>query len=538
MRGIGLAACVVSATFFVGFAEARPDGGGPLLRVGILSDTHVTSNRSSFARVERAYALFRAKDVGLIVHCGDIADTFSPTAYLTYARIRKDAYPDPKDAPDELYCWAWHDASGYGGKLSEDRLEPFPEVKRLLGGKNEPYDERVYAGFSFLVFPQGLDKRRYETTLDRVCSANPGKPVFVFDHVPPQATTEDSIHWGDAYRRKVLSRHPQVIDISGHAHGSLRDERNIWQGEFTAVSAGCLTFFDGDFPGKSDNERAQNHSVLVMEVFPGHAVFRRHSVIDGAEIGAADPWIVRWPYDPATAAQADRNWMERHARPGFSPDAALTVAPREGGLSVSWPAAADDSAVQRYRLELLRNGKRFAVREQRGDFWKEPGERRSGYSDVLDAGYFVPGERIEVEVRPVDFRGRSGAPLVWKGSPELPRDGLVWEGLPEGVDKGEWFEFVAWRKDYRLPFVLPQDGKYRCVIDLEADQDERGTVSLCFRGEGVKWPSECATPVGHSDLRYVLQAENLKKDESCYLRICYPTRGKLMLKNVRVEKVR
>ena len=523
--------------------------GVAVFRVGIMSDTHVTTNRASFARLEKAYALFKSKGVDLIVNCGDIAERFAPKAYTTYAEVRREAYPDPKAAPDELYCWAWHDAWGYGGKLSESHLEPYPEVKRLLGMTNEPYEERVYAGFPFLVFPQWLDKPRYESTLARVCAANPGKPVFVFDHVPPQATTEDSIHWGDTYRRDVLSRHPQVIVVSGHAHGSLRDERNIWQGAFTAVSAGCLTFFDGDFPGKDDNVRAQNHSVLVMELFSDRAVFRRYSVVDGSEIGAADPWVVHWPYDPKTAAQADENWSRRHARPAFPAGAVLSVEPRSPGqrascplqgtsLSVSWPAAADDSAVQRYRLELRRNGRRFALREQRGDFWKEPGERRLTYSDNVDAGYFTPGERVTIAVYPVDFRGNAGSPLMWEGVPDLPRGELVWEGLPKGIKKGEWFESPDWRTDYPLPFVLPKDGKYRCIVDLEADQDERGTVSLCFCGEGVRWPPECSTPIGRTDLRYVMLSGEWKKGDSCALRICFPTQGKLRIRNVRIERIR
>lgn len=515
----------------------------PLLRVGIMTDTHVTPKRKSFERVEKAYALFRRKDVNVIVNCGDIANAFFPEAYKTYCEVRRAAYPDRTKAPDELYVWANHDTMNWPGKSSKGHPEAFAEVKRLLQIPNEAYDERVYAGFTFLVVPQWLDRQRYESMLDRACAANPDRPVFVFDHVPPRATTDNSRHWGDAYRREVLSRHPQVINITGHAHGSLRNEQNIWQGAFTNVSAGCLTYFDGEYVGTADNGNGQNHAVLVMELFANRAVFRRYSLIDGSEIGSEAPWTVVWPHDPQKAAYAPANAARRHAAPAFPEKASLSVCPSGAGLSVSWPRVETDGDVHFYRLELARREasgawRTFAVREVRGDFWKEPAERRATLTDTLDAGYFQAGGPVRLTVAPVDFWNTAGRPLVWEGTPDLPAGELVWEGIPKGLEKDKWFKLRHWKELYDLPFVLPADGRYRAIVDFAAEQGVDETVAVSFKLKSTPYAAECSTPAGSSDLRYVfVSPRGWKKGDVCDLMVRYASAGRFQVKNIRVERI-
>ena len=63
---------IVLAVFFVlGFALGAEE---PILRVGIMTDTHIKETRESCAHVRKAFELFRAQKADLIVNCGDIAD--------------------------------------------------------------------------------------------------------------------------------------------------------------------------------------------------------------------------------------------------------------------------------------------------------------------------------------------------------------------------------------------------------------------------------------------------------------------------------
>lgn len=70
------------------------------------------------------------------------------------------------------------------------------------------------------------------------------KPIFVFQHVPPQDTmygsTPDS---ADANLTELLSHYPQVVDFSGHTHYPVTDPRAIWQDSFTALTTGSMSYY-------------------------------------------------------------------------------------------------------------------------------------------------------------------------------------------------------------------------------------------------------------------------------------------------------
>ena len=64
--------------------------------------------------------------------------------------------------------------------------------------------------------------------------------------MPPAGTVYHSWSWGEWHTREILNRHPQVVNFSGHVHGSLRNDVFLWQGEFTAVNAGKRHVADAD----------------------------------------------------------------------------------------------------------------------------------------------------------------------------------------------------------------------------------------------------------------------------------------------------
>lgn len=497
-------------------AVAMADETKPLFKVGLVTDTHVRERRKSCERVELAYRLFKEKGVDMIVNCGDIADRFYPKGYKHYSDVRRETYPDAATAPKELYVFAYHDIIDYPGKLTNN-LTPFPKVKELLGIPNEAYDEVVFKGFTFLVFPQWLDYRRYEATIARACAANPGKPVFIFDHVPPIDTTENSRAWGSHERRKILSKYPQVINISGHAHGSLRNEQNIWQGEFTDVSVACLAQWRSDFTGRQ-LQVFQNWSCLVMEVFPSKAVFRRFELQQGVEIGADAPWTVTWPYDPATARYNPERLRASKPKPQFPAGAKIALAP-EGSpftaLGVTFPVAEDADTTYKYRLELARRDgaiwRTFASREICGTYHLPAASRETSISDTLSAGYFTPGEPCRITVTPVNFWGGEGKPIhaQWI-PPEAKSVTRVWEGVPAPARAGEAFSFNG-NASFSFPVgvwdKVPAGAKMRLTADLMLEQgDTRGVNFMLQTQTGKKRPfGTIYTPKGMTDFRYVVE---------------------------------
>ena len=128
------------------------------------------------------------------------------------------------------------DENPYNRKTREI-LAAFADMQKLIGASNGPYATGSVKGFPYVVLPQrmtdGLDLPRCERKIADACAANPGKPVFVFAHVPPAGTTRNGN--GIPEKTAMFSTCPQVVNISGHNHGSLADGRSIWQGAFTCL---------------------------------------------------------------------------------------------------------------------------------------------------------------------------------------------------------------------------------------------------------------------------------------------------------------
>ena len=65
-----------------------------MLRVGIVTDTHVGKTDASCARVRLAYQLFRDLGVDLVHNNGDVADAHYPTGYAAYRRMMDEVFAD------------------------------------------------------------------------------------------------------------------------------------------------------------------------------------------------------------------------------------------------------------------------------------------------------------------------------------------------------------------------------------------------------------------------------------------------------------
>ena len=527
------------------------DDGKPLFKVGLVTDTHVRETRKSCERVELAYRLFKEHGVEMIVNCGDIANTFCPKAYAHYCDVRRETYPDPATAPKEIYVWANHDRMDYPEDDSKNRLLAFPKVKALLGIPNEAYDEIVFKGFTFLVFPQWPDAKRYEETIAKACAANPGKPVFIFDHVPPVDTTENSRSWGSPERRKILSKFPQVINITGHAHGSLRNEQNIWQGAFTDVSVGCLAQWNGDNVGRVQ-PTLQNWSCIVMEVYPSKAVFRRFELKDRVEIGADAPWTVAWPYDPANAPYDPKRLRATKPKPKFPDGAKLSlkaVGAPFSSLAVTFPAATDTNTTYLYRLELARrdaDGKwrTFARRETRGEYHLPAAARGATLTDAaISAGYFTPGETCRITVTPVNFWGGEGKAVCAEWTPpEAKPVARIWEGVPAPAREGEKFTFNG-NAVFSFPAGLwdkiPVGTKLRLTADLLLEQgDVRGVNFMLQSKPDKKRPfGSVHTPKGASDLRYVVEFTRQAAAAPYDFSLRQGDRSKILFRRLALDKI-
>ena len=339
----------------------------PLLKVGLITDTHVGKTKESCSRARLAYELFRDIGVDMIVNDGDVADHHYPTGYVAYREMVEETFAGvpAERRPQELFVYAWHDAYDYKGHPREDSTkdapEAFADMQRLIKSPNGPYAEGEIKGFPYVVIPQfegregKLDWDRFDKMLSAAEKSHPGKPVFAIAHVPPADTTRG--RHGSADKRRVLNRHPMAVNISGHSHGSMRDDRAIWQGEFTSINVGCLQTWGGGLPGSAP-KRMQNYGAVLMEVFANRIVFRRFDVRDRKEYSADAPWVVPWPFDPATAPYRREPRAAASKAPEFAPGAKIGVTMDKPFKTarIEFPCVSGAVRPLAYRIEIERRG--------------------------------------------------------------------------------------------------------------------------------------------------------------------------------------
>lgn len=554
---------------------------GRIARIGHMTDTHVLGDIKTFSRVRKALELFKAKGVEMIINNGDIAEWHIPEAYRLYRKVTNEVYPDAAMRPREVFVYARHDWGGHPAfthAKEDDYMAAFENVRKELQASDPIICDFVWKGLPFVVMAQFTGRpgfmtwEEYEQTIARVCAENPGKPVFVVDHVPPAGTVYDSWSWGRVECRRVLNKFPQVVSLSGHVHGSLANERFIWQGEFTAINAGCLQYWDGFLPGSQTNREynKKGYEVLVLDVYADRLVAYRHDVRDGSEVGPA--WVVPFPFVSATAPYRVVEQAKNSAVPQFADDAMLALSakgepPKGFDLTIPDRMGGDGKLPYNYRVRIQRKDAfgvwRTTARDDvMADWWVRPSDRKGKTVHFLHSGFFAEGGDYRLAVTPMDLFYREGRPL-WIDVPGSVRLRTLWEcNDPMGqmrCSEGEGDDTLepdmeGWvspkTKSVQLRFP---DGAIRnalrgelnqLLVDIETDQNDGDyhawRAKLHVGGCGDL--SEFQTPVGKPGLlTYVMPfrlPQGTKRNGECRLTFsCRPVEikgGRLVVRRIRI----
>ena len=120
------------ATAFAPFAADiwAAEAETPLLKIGVMTDTHVGTTKESCARARLAYEMFRDMGVDLIANVGDVADHHYPTGYVAYREMVEETFAQVPAGrrPKELFVYAWHDAYAYKDHPREAAAKDSPEA--------------------------------------------------------------------------------------------------------------------------------------------------------------------------------------------------------------------------------------------------------------------------------------------------------------------------------------------------------------------------------------------------------------------------
>ena len=223
----------------------------------------------------------------------------------------------------------------------------------------------VINGYHFISVSYSDDGKTFDSKLDwmdeeiSAAVADSGdKPVFVFQHPAPFATVYGSISWGDFDIDKVLAKYPTVVDFSGHSHYPINDPRSMWQGSFTALGCGTLSYFETDLDGIASNFPYDNNQAAQFYIVECDK--------DGNTRILSYDLITEQFFDNEyyLTGLADRNFPYSYARmkardeaPVWSEDTQITTSVNENGETIlTFTGATDKYIVESYKVSVQQNG--------------------------------------------------------------------------------------------------------------------------------------------------------------------------------------
>ena len=233
----------------------------PLLRFGVLSDTHIGTywmKGINAPAVEKAFRSFRERGVDGVMICGDLTDTGTIEQLKILQAIWERVFPGNKGKDgtpvEKLFITGNHDIQLWRPVEKQSPKDIAPQIekvwKEVLGENYSPVFTKEIKGFTFVGANWAEEKAEVVgPILDRVMKKTPqGKPVFYFQHAPNPQTCYGS--WkgnpNESHGKagKVLEKYPNLITFSGHTHKPVINPRSIWQGSYTAIYAGVVTWVE------------------------------------------------------------------------------------------------------------------------------------------------------------------------------------------------------------------------------------------------------------------------------------------------------
>lgn len=361
-----------------GVAEitAGKDDFVPVMRFVVSSDSHVkyigdkACNRLS-TMIKTAYSIAEADEnynkLDAVVMAGDLTNAGSKDQYVGfYSAINSAIKGDTRFIGVVAKS---HDCN----RMGRDALGYYTSLTGL------PADSHtVINGFHFIGISASPDANVHYSEkqiewLDREISAavasDTSKPVFVFQHEHIYNTVYGSYPedgWGVKDFTDVLSKYAQVVDISGHSHYPANDPRAIWQGDFTAVNDGGLSYYEFTFEGqhayhpKNSKDMAQ---CLLVEVNAENSV--RIRVLDLAAENIAAEYFIETPSDKMTFTYSQKERKAEAKAPVFKDEAELSasVKGKRVTLTVNPAEVENGDKVFLYRFNIKNSAGETVVNE-------------------------------------------------------------------------------------------------------------------------------------------------------------------------------
>ena len=359
----------------------------PLLRIGILSDTHINASvrHNVYDRLEKALMFYKEKGVDGILITGDLQDNRTDPATAVYAMedfqdIWNRVFPEnindlTGEYVEPMFIYGNHDTALVEQQYWFDSI----------GSEYEDAWIKEIKGYQFVgVHYTKEDETLVEKLLEQAKNASPDKPFFYAQHVPMAGTAMGGV---SSYEGNEIPLHDELmrsyncVVFSGHTHTPITDERAIWQSnnkrdaQFTAVSCGTLHYgFLKDFSAFEINgDEYQTQQGIYMVVDGSQITLERYSFTDLemvydngiAKIDSSAAKLIGAPWKFDAMQKSNRPYdhnsrAETACQPVFPDDAIIDITElTANSVTVTVPAATVDAPeefsdlVQSYEIQAV-----------------------------------------------------------------------------------------------------------------------------------------------------------------------------------------
>lgn len=375
------------------------------LTFGVISDIHFGNTVAEGPMVKVPQALKSISSYGsldALAVVGDLTENGNPDQYEQLVSVLGNAETFQNPVGEFIFMMGNHDNyNGVGKANYQNGLASFNN------GEAYPFHSyRVIKGYPFIsvsVFSgnnsdtsnaaNGTASYPAETVawleqaMDQASKECPGKPIFVFTHVPPRWTCystwaewENGTSWGMKVLNPVLNKYPQAVVFSGHSHYPVGDPRSIHQGAnpnsdrqnyYTVINTGSTTYSEihpgavnvGIHPAKFDYV---TEGLIVTELEDGNIEIRRYDTYRNEEICAEQRWVLKAPFDGSMFEYADirskddnplnKSLYDGLPAPEFAEGAEVEAEPSAYDVKVLIPQAKDNDCVFRYDIRIKKDG--------------------------------------------------------------------------------------------------------------------------------------------------------------------------------------
>ena len=286
-------------------------GGAPNLKLGVISDVHVSAMWDQEKYIEKALRWFDAQGVDAVMVPGDIAHSGLISELTRFANVWYKVFPADRGADgrhvEKLFVTGNHDLDAWWTRGSDEHLRKVKFShgdnrqtvwKRLFHEEYQEIWKKEVKGYVFIGAQWPKPKPAIEAWFETHATELKGpKPFFFTQHAHPKGTCHlGYVSYDDGTATRALEKFPNAVAITGHSHQTLADDSFVWQSAFTSINAGCLRAggndrwgmnYDSIYPAWMRNRVKDNRMKplaeeegrggLLIDVFDDRLVVHRRS---------------------------------------------------------------------------------------------------------------------------------------------------------------------------------------------------------------------------------------------------------------------